>query len=416
MEKGYNIDDILSEVKKRREEAEAQIKSDSDEKEIVGSLANDEPTVEPTPEPIEEPVDLINDAVDEDEFVDASIIEEYTEEPEQTDEPTPEEADEPTPEQADEPAPEEDTANEEELVDAQALVEQEEPAEEPFVISMDSDSERADRKEKRKEKKKKKKKNTAIRVICILLIIILSACLVVFLYVNNALNQVTDDDNPQSTTESEMAMDKLIENFQPIEETDAAQISSFQDMIKQWYRNGTPASSSRVLNILLVGEDTRGKDVLESGTRADSAIIASLNADTKQIKLTSILRDAYAYWETTPGDESTGKFDKINAAMSTGDIHTYINAVENLYKIKIDNYVIVNFTSFEKIIDTLGGVELELTSAEINEINNHQKRYGNVYIEKTFDGNKGTLKLTGKQALAYCRIRKIDSDNMRANR
>ena len=412
MEKGYNIDDILSEVKKRREEAEAQIKSDSDEKEIVGSLANDEPTVEPTveptPEPIEEPVDLINDAVDEDEFVDASTIEEYTEEPEQ--------ADEPTPEQADEPAPEEDTANEEELVDAQALVEQEEPAEEPFVISMDSDSERADRKEKRKEKKKKKKKNTAIRVICISLIIILSACLAVFLYVNNALNQVTDDDNPQSTTESEMAMDKLIENFQPIEETDAAQISSLQDMIKQWYRNGTPASSSRVLNILLVGEDTRGKDVLESGTRADSAIIASLNADTKQIKLTSILRDAYAYWETTPGDESTGKFDKINAAMSTGDIHTYINAVENLYKIKIDNYVIVNFTSFEKIIDTLGGVELELTSAEINEINNHQKRYGNVYIEKTFDGNKGTLKLTGEQALAYCRIRKIDSDNMRANR
>ena len=418
MEKGYNIDDILSEVKKRREEAEAQIKSDSDEKEIVGSLANDEPTVEPTPEPttepieepVEEPVESADNTVDEDEFVDASTIEEYTEEPEQ--------ADEPTPEQADEPAPEEDTANEEELVDAQALVEQEEPAEEPFVISMDSDSERADRKEKREEKKKKKKKkkNTAIRVICILLIIILSACLAVFLYVNNALNQVTDDDNPQSTTESAMAMDKLIENFQPIEEADAAQISSFQDMIKQWYRNGTPASSSRVLNILLVGEDTRGKDVLESGTRADSAIIASLNADTKQIKLTSILRDAYAYWETTPGDESTGKFDKINAAMSTGDIHTYINAVENLYKIKIDNYVIVNFTSFEKIIDTLGGVELELTRAEINEINNHPKRYGKVYIEKTFDGNKGTLKLTGKQALAYCRIRKIDSDNMRANR
>ena len=196
MEKGYNIDDILSEVKKRREEAEAQIKSDSDEKEIVGSLANDgptvEPTVEPTPEPVEEPVESADNTVDEDEFVDASTIEEYTEEPEQADEPTPEEAYEPT--------QEEDTANEEELVDAQALVEQEEPAEEPFVISMDSDSERADRKEKREEKKKKKKKkkNTAIRVICILLIIILSACLAVFLYVNNALNQVTDDDNPQA--------------------------------------------------------------------------------------------------------------------------------------------------------------------------------------------------------------------------
>lgn len=405
MEKGYNIDDILSEVKKRREEAEAQIKSDSDEKEIVGSLVNDEPTVEPTIEPVEEPVEVIDNADDENEFVDASTIDDIIDEQEPVQEPT----DEPTVE----PAPEPDDAPEEDFVDAQALVEQNGQGENPLVVLQDVDSERAERKEKRK---KKKKKNTATRVICILLIIILSACLGVFLYVNNALNQVTDDDNPQSTTEPVMAMDKLIENFQPIEETDAAQISSLQDMIKQWYRNGTPASSSRVLNILLIGEDTRGKNVLESGTRADSAIIASLNADTKQIKLTSILRDSYAYWETTPGDESTGKFDKINAAMSTGDIHTYINAVENLYKIKIDNYVIVNFTSFEKIIDTLGGVELELTSAEINEINNHQKRYGNVYIEKTFDGNKGTLKLTGKQALAYCRIRKIDSDNMRANR
>lgn len=407
MEKGYNIDDILSEVKKRREEAEAQIKSDSDEKEIVGSLVNDEPTVEPVEEPIEEPVEVIDNADDENEFVDASAIDDIIDEQEPVQEPTEE--------QSEEPAPEPDDAPEEDFVDAQALVEQNGQGENPLVVSQDVDRERAERKEKRKEKKKKKK-NTAIRVICILLIIILSACIGVFLYVNNALNQVTDDDNPQSTTEPVMAMDRLIENFQPIEETDAAQISSLQDMIKQWYRNGTPASSSRVLNILLIGEDTRGKNVLESGTRADSAIIASLNADTKQIKLTSILRDSYAYWETTPGDESTGKFDKINAAMSTGDIHTYINAVENLYKIKIDNYVIVNFTSFEKIIDTLGGVELELTSAEINEINNHQKRYGNVYIEKTFDGNKGTLKLTGKQALAYCRIRKIDSDNMRANR
>lgn len=401
MEKGYNIDDILSEVKKRREEAEAQIKSDSDKKEIVGSLVNDEPTVEPT----EEPVEVIENADDENDFVDASAIDDIIDEQEPVQEPTEE--------QTEEPSPEPDDAPEEDFVDAQALVEQNGQGENPLVVSQDVDSERAERKEKRK---KKKKKNTAIRVICILLIIILSACIGVFLYVNNALNQVTDDDNPQSTTEPVMAMDKLIENFQPIEEADAAQISSFQDMIKQWYRNGTPASSSKVLNILLIGEDTRGKNVLESGTRADSAIIASLNTDTKQIKLTSILRDSYAYWETTPGDESTGKFDKINAAMSTGDIHTYINAVENLYKIKIDNYVIVNFTSFEKIIDTLGGVELELTSAEINEINNHPKRYGNVYIEKTFDGNKGTLKLTGKQALAYCRIRKIDSDNMRANR
>ena len=102
--------------------------------------------------------------------------------------------------------------------------------------------------------------------------------------------------------------------------------------------------------------------------------------------------------------------------MSVGDINSYINCLENLYKIEIDNYAIVNFDSFEGIVDELGGVKLELTSAEIDEINNNPNRYGNVTINKTFDGDKGKVKLNGKQALAYCRIRKLDSDNKRADR
>ena len=57
-----------------------------------------------------------------------------------------------------------------------------------------------------------------------------------------------------------------------------------------------------------------------------------------------------------------------------------------------------------------------MTSKEIREINNHPGTYGNVTIEKTFDGTKGKIKLNGKQALAYCRIRHIDSDNARADR
>jgi LCP family protein required for cell wall assembly len=220
-----------------------------------------------------------------------------------------------------------------------------------------------------------------------------------------------------ATTESVWeGMDKLVESFTPIDETEATQLSSLQDMIKTWYYNGTPCSSTHVLNVLFIGEDTRGTEILDEGTRADSAIIVSINIDTGVITLTSILRDAYTYWETKEGDESTGQFGKINGAMSTGDINAYINCIENMYKLKIDNYVIVNFDSFETIVNTLGGVTLELTEAEINEINSHQKRYGHVTIEKTFEGKKGKLKLNGKQALAYCRIRKLDSDNMRADR
>lgn len=427
MEKGYNIDDILSEVKKRREENEAQIKSDDEAaKKVVEEVINSkkpEPVVEditPIEEQREKPEDIYSQTTKQTE--NAETEQKKAAKPQNTVDVKLPKTDEKPLEPLNVPHEKRNRTvpeNEEEFVDVKDIVEQNNDYENYYINSSgetDRDRERA--KKKKKKNDKKKKKNTAIRVILILLIIVLCAGIGVYWYVNNILETVTDENADKQTNVSQMKMDERVESFDPIEETDASEIGSLQDMIKKWYKNGTPASSSRVLNIMLIGEDTRGKKVLESGTRADSAIVASVNLDTKQIKLTSILRDAYAYWETTPGDESTGHFGKINGAMSTygGDIHTYISAVENLYKIKIDNYVIVNFTSFEKIIDNLGGVELELTSAEINEINNHQKRYGGVYIDKTFDGTKGTLKLSGKQALAYCRIRKIDSDNMRANR
>lgn len=430
MEKGYNIDDILSEVKKRREENEAQIKSDNEAaQKVVEEVINSkkpEPVVEditPIEEQREKPEDIYSQTTNQTENAE---IEQKTEaEPQNT-------VDVKLPKTDEKPLEPLEPLNvhhkkkdrtvpksKEEFVDVKDIVEQNNDYDNYYINSSDkSDRDRERARKKKKKNDKKKKKNTAIRVILILLIIVLCAGIGVYWYVNNILDTVTDENADKQTNVSQMKMDERVESFDPIEEADASEIGSLQDMIKKWYKNGTPASSSRVLNIMLIGEDTRGKKVLESGTRADSAIVASVNLDTKQIKLTSILRDAYAYWETTPGDESTGHFGKINGAMSTydGNIHTYISAVENLYKIKIDNYVIVNFTSFEKIIDNLGGVELELTSAEINEINNHQKRYGGVYIDKTFDGTKGMVKLSGKQALAYCRIRKIDSDNMRANR
>lgn len=427
MEKGYNIDDILSEVKKRREENEAQIKSDNEAaQKVVEEVINSkkpEPVVEditPIEEQREKPEDIYSQTTNQTE--NAEIEQETEAKPQNTVDVKLPKTDEKPLEPLNVHHKKKDRAvpkSEEEFVDVKNIVEQNNDYDNYYINSSDeSDRDRERARKKKKKNDKKKKKNTAIRVILILLIIVLCAGIGVYWYVNNILDTVTDENADKQTNVSQVKMDERVESFDPIEEADASEIGSLQDMIKKWYKNGTPASSSRVLNIMLIGEDTRGKKVLESGTRADSAIIASVNLDTKQIKLTSILRDAYAYWETTPGDESTGHFGKINGAMSTygGDIHTYISAVENLYKVKIDNYVIVNFTSFEKIIDNLGGVELELTSSEINEINNHQKTYGGVYIDKTFDGTKGTLKLSGKQALAYCRIRKIDSDNMRANR
>ena len=273
-----------------------------------------------------------------------------------------------------------------------------------------------------KEKKQgffKTKNGRIVKVIIIILVFVIAVGGVFAgIYIKNALNTITDDENNNVQTDSSenWNMNENIENFPEIKEKEAAQLSSLQDMIKNWYYNGAPCSSSHVLNVLLIGEDTRGDEILEDDTRADSAIIVSVNTDTNTITLTSVLRDAYAYWENVPGDAETGEFGKINAAMANGGINGYINCLEKLYKIDIDNYVIVNFDSFEKIIDEVGGVELELTSAEIREINNNQETYGYVTIEKTFEGTSGVVELTGEQALAYCRIRHIDGDHVRADR
>ena len=269
-------------------------------------------------------------------------------------------------------------------------------------------------KQKRKNKKEKKKASKLTKilraVIILLVILIIGGAVGIYFYVNKGLVQMTNPPQKTGATDEWTGMDVLKEDFSPIYEDE--DVYSYRDMIKSWYYNGTPVSSTHVLNVLLIGEDTRGTEITDEDTRADSAIIVSINADTKAITLTSILRDSYCYYEVTEGDEESGKYGKINEAMMYGGIDCYIRAVENNFKVNIDNYVIVNFDSFASIVDTLGGITVEMTEKEINEINNHPSRYGGVRI----DAQPGLVDLNGEQALAFCRIRKIDSDNERANR
>ncbi len=408
----YNIDDILSEIKAHRDGADKLEKTAEQavEEQAAAAPTAEEPVQEDTAE--EEPIIEEEAKPEETEAEDESVSEEETE------------AEEEAPEE--EPAQEE--TSEEEQTEEEISESEEEEAPEGMIdilsLSDDdvpdfiNDEEILSETDEPEEKEKKNKKKIAKIIIGIIALIVVIAVAVGAIFANDMLDKIIKNGgNTVATTEEPwQGMDKLIKDFAPIDETEATQLSSLKDMIKSWYYNGKPCSSTHVLNVLFIGEDTRGSEILDEGTRADSAIIVSVNIDTKVVTLTSVLRDAYTYWETKEGDESTGQFGKVNGAMSTGDINAYINCIENMYKIKIDNYAIVNFDSFETIVDTLGGVTLTLTQAEIDEINNHQIRYGHVTIEKTFEGDKGKMKLTGKQALAYCRIRKLDSDNMRADR
>lgn len=416
----YSIDDILSEVKKHRAEQENEnvnetpieaVKPEPEEKEEVKVFEDKRPKEEEQ-NTVEDKTIVMKPIVEEvqnEEESEETFSQKNEEETSESEIPTIEE--------------EENSYTDSEISDNQKT-EEEKPEGMVDLLSLAQDDAEVARvireeateikEEKKKTKFSKTKKGKAIiSIIIILLVMIIAAGVFALLYANNMLNKVTDDKNGEDYSMSTYydGMDFLKEDFPSIKEASAGEVYSYAEYLKQWYQNGDPVSSTHVLNILLIGEDTREEKISDT-SRADSAIIASINIDTKEIHLTSVLRDLYVYFEV----DGKGQYGKINAAASMGGMKCYINAIERYYKIAINNYAVVNFNSFPKIIDELGGVTIKITSAEINEINNHPKTYGGVTIKQTFDGTEGKMLLNGKQALAYCRIRHIDSDGARANR
>lgn len=162
-------------------------------------------------------------------------------------------------------------------------------------------------------------------------------------------------------------------------------------------------NSAMVKNILLLGVDARaGENANE--TRSDTMMLVSIDMKHHCIKLTSFLRDTWVYIPTL------GYNQRLNAACSSGGYEGVVDAIEYNFGIDIDGYAVVDFEMFKVLVDSLGGVEVDVTEAEANEVTNHPYRYGDVVLES------GKYKLTGEQALAYCRIRKIDTDFVRTER
>ena len=149
-----------------------------------------------------------------------------------------------------------------------------------------------------------------------------------------------------------------------------------------------------ITNVLLVGTD--GRDVNEKA-RADSIIIATLDNNNKEIRLTSLFRD------TLVDIEGYGHH-KLNAAMAFGGIDLLKDTIQETYDISIDKYIIINFWGFEAIIDQIGGLEIDVKDYQLDELNK--------YIGESTGGNdcpvteSGLQLLNGKQALSYSRIRK----------
>ncbi|MDU2591988.1 MAG: LCP family protein [Paeniclostridium sordellii] len=147
-----------------------------------------------------------------------------------------------------------------------------------------------------------------------------------------------------------------------------------------------------VTNILLAGIDGNN---LEKGNRSDSMMILTIDDKNNDIRITSLARDTYV---DIPGYGE----QKLTHAYAYGGPALLLQTIDKNFKIKIDKYAAVSFDSFEKIIDAIGGVEIDILPKEVSHI-------------PGIDG-PGKQKLNGAEALAYSRIRYADDAYHRDNR
>ena len=133
---------------------------------------------------------------------------------------------------------------------------------------------------------------------------------------------------------------------------------------------------------------------------SDAMLVFSIHEEKRELVLSSIPRDTLVYVE--------GKgFDKLTHAYNYGGAALTVKVFSDNFDIDVENYFVVNFQSLPKIVDQIGGVVLTLTDAEA-------KHMGDQYAAWGLSG--GTQRLNGKEVLAYCRVRKIDSDYRRIER
>lgn len=151
-------------------------------------------------------------------------------------------------------------------------------------------------------------------------------------------------------------------------------------------------------NVALFGVDSRDGN-LGKGNRTDCIIVASLNNETKEIKMVSVYRDTLL-------DLSEGTYQKCNAAYSYGGPVTAINMLNMNLDLDIQDYVTVDFGAISDAIDLLGGVEIDVTDEEAKYLNKYlQETANSAGKEANFLDSGGHLLLDGAQATTYARIR-----------
>ncbi len=237
------------------------------------------------------------------------------------------------------------------------------------VYSNSSDAEKIDvfQKSKSVRKSKKKKKHILFKLIALLLLVLVAA--------------------------------GAAGVYSVISLLDGIEYETGEKHINSYIQQSDLASSDDVKNILLIGVDSRSE---KADTRSDTMMLVSVNAVKKEIVLTSFMRDLYV-------EIPRNGHNRLNSANVFGGPELLTDTIEKNFKIDIDSYMLVTFDVFRKLIDGVGGVYVDITEDEARYMHGSYVNLPNIKSGEN-------IHLNGKEALWYCRIRKLDSDFHRTDR
>lgn len=162
----------------------------------------------------------------------------------------------------------------------------------------------------------------------------------------------------------------------------------------------------------LIGLDGRdGK--LKSGVRSDAMIIASINNDTKKVKLVSVYRDTYL--RIGEDSEGNGQYNKANAAYAKGGPEQFLSMLNTNLDLNVTDFVSVDFQAVAEAVELLGGIDVELKEEEVGHLNNYcvetSKVTGMDYTP--LEEKAGVHHLNGVQTVSYARIRYTSGNDFR---
>ena len=225
-----------------------------------------------------------------------------------------------------------------------------------------------------------KTKKTLLIVLISALSLILLLLVVGFIYMDSMLNLINK--NPDDSTMSSQEVSEFLENEE--DEIDPSFTGTFGEPDEEELVYVPLDGDDNVINIMLIGQDRLPG---EGRTRSDTMILLTVNKKTKEMTMTSFMRDMYV---SIPGYEK----NKLNATYAFGGMKLLNKTLAMNFGVHVDGNIEVDFDGFTKVVDMLGGIDIKLTSAEAAYLN----KFGHA-------AQAGMNHLDGAAALMHARDR-----------